>query len=106
MNCSAPSMASPGSAFQSECWWAVLCCTTICPQSSRSPKEPHKARRSHAKAIARETLHPPGTSLVCTLQGHKNWVHSMALSDDVRRAISASDDQTFEGVGCGDKART
>ena len=42
------------------------------------------------------TLHPPGTSLVRTLQGHASYVTSVALCGDGRRAVSASDDQTLK----------
>lgn len=40
-------------------------------------------------------LHPPGTSLICTLQGHSKAVHGVALSRDGRVAVSASQDQTL-----------
>jgi hypothetical protein len=42
------------------------------------------------------TLHPPGTSLVRTLQGHTGVVAGVALSGDGRRAVSASPDQTLK----------
>jgi WD40 repeat protein len=35
-------------------------------------------------------LHPPGTPLIRTLQGHSLFVTSVALSPDGRRAVSAS----------------
>jgi len=44
----------------------------------------------------RATLHPPGTSLVRTLQGHTNSIYGVALSVDGRRAVSASSDQTLK----------
>jgi len=42
------------------------------------------------------TLHPPGTPLVRTLQGHSKVVRSTALNGDGRLAVSASDDQTLK----------
>ncbi len=42
------------------------------------------------------TLHPPGTSLVRTLQGHTGSVLGVALSRDGRRAVSASSDHTLK----------
>ena len=42
------------------------------------------------------TLHPPGTSLVRTLQGHTDRVRGVALSGDGRRAVSASYDRTMK----------
>ncbi len=41
-------------------------------------------------------LHPPGTSLVRTLQGHSESVLGVALTADGRRAVSASFDQTLK----------
>ena len=40
-------------------------------------------------------LHPPGTALLRTLQGHFNSVLAVALSADGRRAVSGSTDQTL-----------
>ena len=42
------------------------------------------------------TLHPPGTSLVRTLQGHTRAVNGVALREDGRRAVSASSDKTLK----------
>jgi WD40 repeat protein len=42
------------------------------------------------------TLHPPGTSLIRTLEGHSASVTGLALSGDGRRAVSASDDNTLK----------
>jgi len=42
------------------------------------------------------TLHPPGTSLIRTLQGHSGSVYSVALTGDGRRAVSASDDEALK----------
>ena len=42
------------------------------------------------------SLHPPGTSLVRTLQGHTNWVNDVALSGDGLLAVSASSDRTLK----------
>ncbi len=42
------------------------------------------------------TLHPPGTSLVRTLQGHTGSVNRVALTGDGRVAISASSDDTLK----------
>ena len=41
-------------------------------------------------------LHPPGASLVRTLDGHTDWVRGVALSRDGRRAVSASQDETLK----------
>ena len=53
-------------------------------------------------------LHPPGTSLVCTLQGHSEGINGVALSADGRRAISASNDETLKvwDVESGHELRT
>ena len=42
------------------------------------------------------TMHPSGTSLVRTLQGHTYPVFGVALSGDGRRAVSASGDNTLK----------
>jgi WD40 repeat protein len=42
------------------------------------------------------TLHPPGTALVRTLQGHSEPVNGVALSADGRLAVSASWDRTLK----------
>jgi WD domain, G-beta repeat len=44
----------------------------------------------------RPALHPPGTHLVRTLQGHSEWVKGVAMSPDGRRAVSASLDNTLK----------
>jgi hypothetical protein len=44
----------------------------------------------------RAALHPPGTSLIRTLEGHTTGVNGMALSADGRRAVSASWDKTLK----------
>ena len=44
----------------------------------------------------RAALHPPGTSLVRTLEGHKGAVLCVALSGDGRLAVSASADKTLK----------
>jgi WD40 repeat protein len=41
-------------------------------------------------------LHPPGTGLLRTLEGHTNWVMSVALTADGKRAISGSVDKTLK----------
>ena len=41
------------------------------------------------------TLHPPGTPLIRTLEGHSEWIRGVAVSRDGRRAVSASDDKTL-----------
>jgi len=41
-------------------------------------------------------LHPPGTGLVRTLAGHSGGVHSVAVSGDGRRAVSASEDKALK----------
>ena len=41
-------------------------------------------------------LHPPGTSLIRTLEGHSDAVNGVAVSADGRRAVSASDDKTLK----------
>ena len=41
------------------------------------------------------TLHPPGTALIRTLQGHAWGVNGVALSGDGRLAVSASNDNTL-----------
>jgi WD40 repeat protein len=41
------------------------------------------------------TLHPPGTPLIRTLQGHSAHVSGVAVSPDGRRAASASGDNTL-----------
>ena len=46
--------------------------------------------------LLQSTLHPPGTSLVRTLEGHSSYVHGVAVSADGRRAASASDDHTLK----------
>jgi WD40 repeat protein len=42
------------------------------------------------------TLHPPGTALLRTLEGHLDYVNGVAVSTDGRRAVSASDDKTLK----------
>jgi WD40 repeat protein len=42
-------------------------------------------------------LHPLGTGLVRTLQGHTGWVNSVAVTADGKRAVSASADKTGPG---------
>jgi hypothetical protein len=42
------------------------------------------------------TLHPPGTPLIRTLEGHSGSVESIAVSPDGRRAVSASSDKTLK----------
>jgi WD40 repeat protein len=42
------------------------------------------------------TLHPPGTPLIRTLEGHSANVAGVALSPDGRRAVSASYDKTLK----------
>ena len=46
--------------------------------------------------LLQATLHPPGTSLLRTLQGHTQAVNGVALSADGRRAVSASSDNTLK----------
>ena len=41
------------------------------------------------------TLHPPGTSLIRTLEGHTDSVWAVALSADGKRAVSGSLDKTL-----------
>jgi WD40 repeat protein len=41
-------------------------------------------------------LHPPGTALIRTLEGHSAAVNCVALSPDGRRAVSASEDNTLK----------
>jgi WD40 repeat protein len=42
------------------------------------------------------TLHPPGTPLIRTLEGHSGGVHGVAVSSDGRRAVSVSEDKTLK----------
>jgi hypothetical protein len=42
------------------------------------------------------TLHPPGSPLIRTLEGHTSSVYSVAVSPDGRRAVSASWDNTLK----------
>ena len=42
------------------------------------------------------TLTPPGGPLLRTLEGHVNWVHSVVLTADGRRAVSGSRDNTLK----------
>jgi WD40 repeat protein len=44
----------------------------------------------------RPTLHPPGTSLIRTLEGHSGMVYDVALRGDGRCAVSASSDKTLK----------
>ena len=46
--------------------------------------------------LLQPTLHPPGTSLIRTLEGHSSAVRGVALSGDGRRAVSASQDKTMK----------
>ncbi len=41
-------------------------------------------------------LHPPGTALVRTLEGHSAWVSGVAVTPDGKRAVSASKDHTLK----------
>jgi len=41
-------------------------------------------------------LHPPGTELVRTLEGHSDVVDGVAVTPDGRRAVSASQDKTLK----------
>jgi WD40 repeat protein len=41
-------------------------------------------------------LRPPGTALVRTLEGHSQWVSSVTMTADGRRAVSASADNTLK----------
>jgi hypothetical protein len=41
-------------------------------------------------------LHPPGTGLVRTLEGHSDSVNAVAVTPDGRRAVSASEDNTLK----------
>src|SRR5271157_5561593 len=54
------------------------------------------------------TLHPPGTSLIRTLEGHSESVLGVAVSADGRRAVSASRDHTLKvwNVESGRELRT
>jgi WD40 repeat protein len=40
-------------------------------------------------------LTAPGAALIRTLEGHADWLSSVAISGDGTRAISGSDDQTL-----------
>jgi WD40 repeat protein len=42
------------------------------------------------------SLHPPGTELVRTLEGHSAEVHAVAVTPDGKRAVSASSDKTLK----------
>jgi hypothetical protein len=42
------------------------------------------------------TLHPPGTALIRTLEGHTDGVHGVAVSPDGRCAVSASSDKALK----------
>src|SRR5580700_548530 len=42
------------------------------------------------------TLHPPGTELLRTLEGHSFDVNGVAVTLDGKRAVSASADQTLK----------
>src|SRR5262249_19222272 len=44
----------------------------------------------------RPALHPPGTALVRTLEGHSESVTSVAVAPDGKRAVSASRDNTLK----------
>jgi hypothetical protein len=46
--------------------------------------------------LLRPTLHPPGTPLIRTLEGHTSSVTGVAVSPDGRRAVSASSDNTLK----------
>ncbi|MGD0973463.1 MAG: NB-ARC domain-containing protein [Candidatus Korobacteraceae bacterium] len=41
-------------------------------------------------------LFPPGTALICTLEGHTSGVRGVALSADGKSAVSASEDHTLK----------
>jgi hypothetical protein len=41
-------------------------------------------------------LIPPGTGLLRTLEGHSDYVHSVAVTPDGKRAVSASNDNTLK----------
>jgi len=41
-------------------------------------------------------LHPAGTALLRTLEGHSDWVNHVAVSPDGRRAVSTSRDKTLK----------
>ena len=41
-------------------------------------------------------LHPPGTALLRTLEGHSNWVNGVAVTADGNLAVSASVDHTLK----------
>jgi NB-ARC domain/TIR domain/WD domain, G-beta repeat len=43
----------------------------------------------------REALHPPGTPLLRTLEGHSYTVHGVAVTADGKRVVSASGDNTL-----------
>jgi hypothetical protein len=53
------------------------------------------ARKPWLRAL-QPTLHPPGTALVRTLEGHAAHVHGVAMSADGCRAVSASGDNTLK----------
>jgi hypothetical protein len=44
----------------------------------------------------RPALHPPGTALLRTLEGHTDGVNGVAVTADGRRAVSTSGDQTLK----------
>jgi WD40 repeat protein len=44
----------------------------------------------------RPALHPPGTALVRTLEGHSFYVYGVAVTPDGKLAVSASGDNTLE----------
>src|SRR2546422_3653794 len=46
--------------------------------------------------LLKPALHPPGTPLIRTLEGHSSSVHGVAVSADGRRAVSASLDKTLK----------
>jgi hypothetical protein len=44
----------------------------------------------------RPALHPPGTGLLRTLEGHSDFVNAVAMTADDKRAVSASSDHTLK----------
>ena len=77
-------------------WWDGCCRTRDLRRFSGSPERSPRGRRRCWLRPLHPALHPPGTELVRTLEGHSGSVYGVAVTPDGKRAVSASWDNTLK----------